>query len=395
MKADSQGIRLAFSRFGPPLGAATMGRTAMRVSGISIALCLLGGLQAAHAEDLLMITPPAAQSPSPTPDSEEQDRKKAQQLAVTLGMVAAGIQAGACAMLMKAALETPPGPERDEKMAQALQQCGQAAATAANAAQNKAGEKKNSQASSGSVPLLVQSNNAKSEPSREGEPRGVTEAPAANSETASPEEEIKAAQTTAAPEVAPEAAPVQMAKDAGIELPSNESIVPERIPRTKLGYDETGKSGADSPSPSPGSFAKDRGAGESKSLDLETKVAENEEHFPENRTQPESGERQKGEEEGTEGVVASEGAGGSEKPTEGNNPIDSLLALLGTKSGDGGLGLPPSDIVSLGGSADEEGAPNIFEYATYRYRILARHQIVRKKSKGSEDMTVSWAEEAR
>lgn len=74
---------------------------------------------------------------TPPPVDLSQGRKKKANGAQAMAIFGAVMAFASCAMMMAAAAKMPPGPERTMMMAQALQQCGQAAQNLANANQNE------------------------------------------------------------------------------------------------------------------------------------------------------------------------------------------------------------------------------------------------------------------
>ncbi len=85
---------------------------------------------------------PSAQAPQELPQqqaapAQEADRKNGASSAETMAAVGAAVAAAMCAMMMAQAQQMPPGPEKNQMMMQAMQQCAQAAANQKNAGENE------------------------------------------------------------------------------------------------------------------------------------------------------------------------------------------------------------------------------------------------------------------
>ena len=100
------------------------------------------GLNAARTPNL---PPPPAVTPAQPAPQQQQDRKQGQGAAAAMAAAAAAMAMMSCMQMMNEARKMPPGPEKRMMMMMAQQQCAQAAQNAANAAQNKEGQKQLSQ----------------------------------------------------------------------------------------------------------------------------------------------------------------------------------------------------------------------------------------------------------
>lgn len=330
-----------------------------------VVLALLLGSGSALAE---------SSSFTPVPNPPQQSRKSGQNMSAIMAGVGAGIAGAMCLMMMKQAQEAQDQNTKMMYMMMAAQECNQAAQSLANAKDNKDGAQTMTQPpSSGQQAAQAQAAPPAMNP---------TQAVAAAAPTDAP---------TDVPTFAPMALPTsgivdQTAFDGekgtdGIDVAKEPTktggaVVDgttdlQAIPPAKVGFDETstasnpvstvGSGGAGvmalgggsasasgTPSPGDGKNAGDGKGGAGRQA----------------KAQAEAGQ-------GGEGG----GSGGNANGKPGNDALDAMIAqLMGGHGGDAGtlnMGATSGTLaVGAGKKAGEEELPNIFEYATFRYREL-------------------------
>jgi len=294
---------------------------------------------------------------------EHTDRKKSQAMAAAMAAQTAAMQNMTCMMMMKEAMKSG-GSDKTMMMAMAMQQCAQAAQTMANAAENRKNEGK-VEADPGK-PASYKAGEFKAPAAQKDQATVDVGAPSqSGGEESTPAPDPVVAAAPDIPSFTPSPTPVAAGETPP---PGTTGIVelggiPGTIETTKLGYDETGKSG-NNPTPdrqlaSGSSVATAKPGGEA-GVDK----------TPGNITSLGAlGGRKKG---GSAPEDAGGGSGGEEKSGDGSSPLDAMLATLlggGAAAEAGSDGSNGQELATM--ETDEKNAkpgPNIFEYATYRYK---------------------------
>ena len=276
------------------------------------------------------------------------------------------MQGMSCMMMMKEAMKMPPGPEKNMMMMMAMQQCAQAAQSAANAAQNKDGAKKLADNTPTASPTL------KTQPFQAPQAQKEEQFDASKYEKKDDSPDPTPPDLSSSDSSPPEKdAPVNIPKsDFGkaFTMPSFPSDPLPKIDRAKLGFDESTKlSQKDSSSSSTNGY-NPRGMNDSASSLKTDSISVTPIGIPGLVAAiPRAGKGG-----GSDYGSASDSGSGSK--SEGSaNPFESMLGLLGgggeAKGGsdiffgaDGGLG---------GGGANAPAGPNLFEIAHERYHKAA------------------------
>lgn len=299
--------------------------------------------------------------------SESRDNQAA--LAATMAGIGAGIAAMSCMELYSAADKAEAAGDAAkaaELRGQAAQQCAQAAQNAANQGQN-----------SGNSGDMQIPNMAASEQQQAPAP---TPTPTEEAPPASPAGELGNGFTEPETEIATNESvngPTAFEQPAAQALTGGEQVAsapsaPKQLPGIEnkgITYDEGAESG-------------ETGSGTSSSISSGSKLASN--SLFDSETQKVTGEGEGHEGSGRRGKNDSSGGGsGTDSSTEpaensGSSSFRSMLAGL--------MGGAPAEVAGAGGTggvlmAGGKGgkkAPNIFEYANYRYRKLQREGEVGK-----------------
>lgn len=313
------------------------------------------------------VTPNDNGTVTPSQPPQQSDRKGGSGAAKAAAIAGAAMAGMSCIMMMNEARKMPPGSEKNMTMMMAMQQCAQAAQSAANAAKNDEAQKAVSQAD---TPKMA----------------GFT-APKAPGES-------KTAENPALPTTEEKAAE-EVAANTEIPLPGDikEPVVPDPqveggfeggdsgfafkgvsisalkpIENSRVDVNESNKN--DTPTITPpgmggtGIF----GGGQPVTANTLKTLSGNTDSSV--AASGKNGPRGKGEEE----ALPSDGGGSSGSKEEGgNSAFDQLLSqMMG--------GAQPSDALSVGATASADlialprdkatgKGPNIFEYASYRYRV--------------------------
>lgn len=317
--------------------------------------------------------------PTPAPQASPSDRKDGAGAAAAMAAVGAGIAGMSCAMMMKMAQEAATESERNMYMMMAMQQCAQAAQNAANAAQN--GQSKDA-ATSQPVAAQPQLNTQAAPSPSPTEQTADFKLP----ESTATETPVAAATFTASPvsETGSGVAPVS-AFDGGLKTPEGKDVAlptgpgstnPNVIPEMRVGYDDTAKNGpaGDVAGAAGTYFGMNSGANSGPAAnaagakDLNALLSA-------------AGERPAIKKES--GDTHGEGAGGEGAAKEGKPGEMDMNAMLAQLMGGGAPAAAPdavtNGVVNLkefakanGAEGDGEELPNIFQYASYRYRTLKK-----------------------
>lgn len=304
-------------------------------------------------------------APQQPPPAQQSDRKGSSAASAAMAAAAAAMQGVACAMMMAKA-------KTAEEKAMAMMMCAQAAMSALNAQQNKDGEKKASSQPNAMPPIqqMPTANNSKPPDQPKSDEKQLIQTPTpapppADTTSFASFEEVPIEEGTSIPVQIPDFTMPNNPRTeevvaTGPTLPSALSV-PKSIERAKLSYDDSGKA-SNNPTP-------DRALG-SHSAVLTEKPNPNLKGLPSDEGGG-KGFELRGLARGSAGVPeASETSGGTSEKTEGgkndNNPLESLLALLGGPQAEGPANAA-GDIMNLGSKEDDSQRYNIFEYASYRY----------------------------
>lgn len=337
---------------------------------------------------------------------QQQDRSQNSGAATAMAIVGAAMAGASCMMLMSQAKQEPDPSQKRMLMAMAMQQCAQAAQSAANAAQNKDGQKKTQDEGPKGSQLKTDFANAETpkksdektslptSPTTETTPEAIAEATAAPAtETAPGVVEPSAFNNTTAAVAAPE--PTQNIGVAAESWSMLKPVDPKTVrfddnakptDQSTLGGDTSPNLGA-----SAGSLAA-AGAGAGSAAAALAKLTGPFSMDAKAAARKEKGKDVHGEGEGgggTSGEGKEAPAGGS----GGNAEFDSIMAsILGGPPGANAAGTPVAtgDVLLFGSgeAGDGEGKlPNIFQYASYRFRKTAfeEHMIRLRKSKTDPD----------
>ncbi len=354
----------------------------LRATGILRALIAFTVLcsPAARAEDASVPASVELVQPTPAPQQPPADRKDGSGAAIALAAAGAAIAGMSCAMLMKQAKEATTESEKNMLMMMAMQQCSQAAQTLANAAQNQKGKDGLTSPAAPGAPQLKSeaqpTKEAKAEPTLALPQTEATQA-VAEIATPTPAAATETASGVVSPEVfnkaaAPEGKPQQVASG-----PS--SSVPKVIPKNGVEFDDNAKVGQGSTT----SFGQPNLLGQggapqapaAANKDLKQLLTDAREI---------TGRKNKNAGADTHG----DGSGGSSegKDSKGNEgDMSAMLAQLmgGGASAGGDAGGPSNQVMNLkafakanGGDEGEE-LPNVFQYASFRYRQLNQERAVK------------------
>jgi hypothetical protein len=320
----------------------------------------------------------AEDSPTPIPTVQipQQNRKNAQGQAAALAAAGAAFAGAMCLLFLRQAQQAATESERTMYMMMAMQECKQVPESLSKAAENKDGEN-----------TMTQPPQAAQAP-----PPPASNAPFQMPTQASNNSEPVAEQTRAFPTFAP----VDTVPTSGVVAASAFDGTPNEksddrldvkknggsggavgdatsnlagIPQSKIGFDETSTNSnpVSTVGAGGGIFGAVGGSGGSGDGKNGDGKAGNDKKDgigrQASKTTPEAGE-------GAGGGAGGGGANG--KPAEG---IDAMLAQLmgGLHGGDGDGGtmtLSGGGTLAVGGAPGDDGLPNIFEYATLRYREL-------------------------
>jgi len=325
---------------------------------------------------------PGEVDPGKAPTAPKVDRKESQAMAAAMAAQAAAMQNISCMMMMNEAMK------KDDKMmmAMAMQQCAQAAQTMANAAENR--KNKDKVEADPGKPASYKAGDFKA-PQQAKDPESVDFAAAAAQNTSgestiAPDPEV--ATLPDVPSFMPSPTPA-VAEATPAPVITGEPVpggIPNTIERARLGYDETGKSGA--------------GATPDRALGSNTSIATSK---PGSDPQPVKGENitslggQAGRGRKPSSIDDSAGSGGSEeKSGDGSSPLDAMLAtLLGGSQPSEAESASNGDQIAAVETAQENGkaTPNIFEYATYRYRKVTYDEGKIKVRRPKEPLAPSTA----
>jgi uncharacterized membrane protein YgcG len=376
-------VSLIFSGrvFGETSSSSSSGSSSQAVAGA------LAGVNAASNSGMPapVAIPPAPQiKPPEEPQQQQQsDRKEGQGAAAAMAAVGAAIAGASCMMMMAQAQKMPPGPEKNQMMMMAMQQCAQAAQSAANAAQNKDGEKKLKADPPPKMAELAPAAQIQV-PKQEAEKNLLGE----NTETES-EEEVSSTEEFEIPDTSITAPEMNLTSNApkAVVVPevkgfaqSYSSLNP--IEKANQTFDENAKNGAKTPSTdsttgTAGSFTF-APSGTGISSDLLKKINLAQEGIIETGDSRGTGKRGNiggGEAEALGGGGGSDGGSGS---SGGDSQFDQMLAQLmgggGGPAGEMGGGFSEYEFVQLPTNPKTQQRINIFEYASYRYKYAAYNE---------------------
>ena len=307
------------------------------------------------------LSKPGEVDPGKAPVPEHTDRKKSQAMAAAMAAQTAAMQNISCMMMMKEAMKSG-GSDKTMMMAMAMQQCAQAAQTMANAAENRKNEGK-VEADPGK-PASYKVGEFKPPAAQKDQAKVDVGAPSQNGgeeSTPLPDPVVAAGPDIPSFTPPPSPAPLEESPPPTVAGKIELGGIPETIERAKLGYDETGKSGANA--------TPDRQLASGTSVATSKPGDAGGDKTPANITNlGPGGGRKKG------GAPSDEGgsAGGDEaKGGDGSSPLDAMLATLlgGPPAAEAG---PESNGQELAVLSNEQEpgkpGPNIFEYAAYRYK---------------------------
>lgn len=285
------------------------------------------------------------------------DRSKSAGAAQAMAIAGAAMAGVSCMMGMNEARKMPPGSEKNMMMMMAMQQCSQAAQSAANAAKNDDAKK-----ASQSTPAMAQSKAPKQISS------DTNKDDALQMPTETKPDEV--ATLPDLPEPSPIAPPV-------IEDPTAPAVTEEPgfvgrevsisalqpIEASKVDFNEANKNDTQTITPPGGASGGLLGFGKAFTPEEVKKLT----------GEGGGGSGKAGRGVGAdEGSVGSDGGGGSPSESGGNGAFDQLLSQLM------GGGAPPEMLGGIGGGGDLVAlpkekttgkGPNIFEYASYRYKV--------------------------
>ncbi len=342
-------------------------------------------IQPESPQPVVELPKPGEVDPGKAPVPAHTDRKQSQAQASAMAAMAAGMQQMSCMMMMKEAMKQE-GSDKSLMMALAMQQCAQAAQTLANAAENKKnsdkvdadpgkpasmklGEFKAPQAQKDQSNIDNSSGTSSASEGVAVAPDPEVSSPPAIPSFVTPAPAI--AQETPAPSIAP-----------NIEMGG----IPNTIERAKIGYDETGKS-------SSGPLL-ERQLGTGSSVATSKPGAEGTAKYADNVTGPGGTSKNRGL-ASSEANVAS--GGESEKSGDGSSPLDAMLATLlgGPPKAEEGPESNGQELANLSaGKENGKSGPNIFEYASYRYRKVTYDEgkiKVRSPKQGPSKLTTAMA----
>lgn len=342
---------------------------------ILLTLIFLANIPAVAADPVAIQNPAATTAPPTSPTisepqqqpQQESDRKSgagAAQAAAIAGAAMAGL---GCIMGLDAARKATDPKERQQLMMMAMQQCAQAAQSAAAAGKNDDAKKAVSQADVPKQPTLSQPQQV--QPAKSSDEKFDL---ASNTE-ATPEElpnvdDLVTSDPITTPDLGISTGDASADTGGKIALNAESISALKPIEQAQLKYDETSKGGGSTPQPASGpttlSFAGTRGIS---SEDLKNLTAE---------VEGTGGKTKKKGGTGSGSVDSVAGGGGDSSTASreegGNSAFDAMLAqLMGgpaqTEAGVTGFG--GLDVVVLPKETKSGKGPNIFEYATYRYRV--------------------------
>lgn len=351
-----------------PSSTSTLRRGSLRAATLVVVVALCFPAPCARAED--------SPTPIPTVPIPQENRKNAQGQAAALAAAGAAFAGAMCLLFLRQAQQAATESERTMYMMMAMQECKQVPESLSKAAENKDGANTMTQPPQAAQALPPEASN------------GAFPMPTPASDNAEPvSEQARAFPTFVPVDTIPTSGVVAATAFDGTPNEKSDDRLDGKktggsggavgaatsnlagIPQSKVGFDETSTNSNPVSTVGAGggifgAVGGSGGSGDGKNGDGKTGNDKKDDIGRQASKMPlEAGE-------GAGGGAVDRGANG--KPAEG---IDAMLAqLMGGLhgGGDGGtMTLSGGDTLALGGGASgDDGLPNIFEYATLRYREL-------------------------
>lgn len=303
---------------------------------------------------------------TPAQPAQQADRKNGAGAAQAAAIAGAAMAGMSCIMLMNEARKMPPGSEKNMTMMMAMQQCAQSAQSAASAGKN--GDAK-AAVSQNDIPKQAQLTAPKTpvSASTSADPT-IPQLPEQSPEPIPNVEDLIPTEAVSDPTSIPPPASLEDGKPMDNFAVKNESISALKpLENAKVDFNENAKEGDKAIDPNAlggglGSFTNFAGIKGISAEELKKAVAE---------LSGEGGKKKKG-----AGGTLDEGASGAEgssaaKEEGGNSAFDQMLAQLmgGSPQAEPMAGMGGLDVVVLPKEPNAPaGGPNIFQYASYRYR---------------------------
>jgi len=334
------------------------------------------------------------QQPPQQPQQQPQDRKDGAGAAQALAIVGAAMAGLGCAELLRQAAQTQDPSEKAQLRAMAMQQCSQAAQSAANAAKN--GEGKEQMSSNNSPTGSQLNNNNKTAETPKEQKNETPQLPNfANNETAqTPETPSEVADTNNTEPVQPQTfdqAPATA--DSGYtptqdySASANSISTLQPIPKATVQYDEGNKSQTAADTKNPNAVSSSGFSNSGLSAEALKKLAEQKAEGEADKKKKKNNGTESGEgSSGDHGHDSASGGSGSGGGTASGSAEDQGFSAMLSSLLNPGAGAPAGLAAGGGGAfatgfGGEDGknrAPNIFEYASYRYRKLSHETLVGK-----------------
>lgn len=306
---------------------------------------------------------PNSNTPTVTPAQppKESDRKGgagAAQAAAIAGAAMAGLS---CIMMLNEARSMPPGSEKNATMAMAMQQCSQAAQSAANAGKNEDAKKALTmndipQQGQLTAPTTAQSTDPFADST-------VSPSPLPSSTPLLDVDDLTQPTVATPTQVPP---PASLNGQPAASTAGNEVLISalKSIENAKVDFNENAKEG--DPSLNAGLVGSAMGGFSGRGIasdDLKKTGAD----------AADGNQKKKGGSLDEGGAGGSEGSGTGAKEEGGNSAFDQMLAQLmgGGAQPDQANGMGGADVVALRKDKAGGKTPNIFEYASYRYQTAA------------------------
>lgn len=303
---------------------------------------------------------------TPSQPPQQSDRKSGAGAAQAAAIAGAAMAGMSCMMMMNEARKMPPGKDKNMMMMMAMQQCAQAAQSAANAGKNE--DAKNA-VSQNDIPKQAQLTAPKQQTKSDTSP----DQQIAQNTTPASEESTNVDDLAQTPTIDPNTIPSPTSLENGKPMDTGNVAVKEvsisalkPIEAAKVDFNETAKEGDKTVNPNLFS-AGYGGFGGVKGISSDDLKKATDEAYGAG-----AGKKKKGG-GGDGGAEASgmDGGGSSSKEEGGNSAFDQMLAQLmgGGAQPEQAMGMGGLDVVVLPKDKNGNGpGPNIFEYASYRYK---------------------------
>ncbi len=332
------------------------------------------------AEDGLITSTPDVALPqlaAPPQPPKQEDRKDGAGAAAAMAAIGAAIAGASCLMLLKQAQEEPDPSKAAQLRAQALQQCAQAAQSAASAGQNEDSKNKLAMTDDPKVELPYK---PEVKDYRQSETKQAAAA-AAGKSTETPSQIADADDLTAPPvEIFDGAPDIDWMADSGSGARGESISQLKPIENPALTFDENSKGGGTTPGPVTGPTTTSGSAIGGFSSDALRQLASGTLDSVDGAKNT-AGRKSKSK---LDVEAHGEGSGGdsarSSRSSGGDGDVGGMLARIMGGGGEEGALQSGAQLVdvSVAKAATTQGAPNIFQYASYRFRKSKREGDLKK-----------------